>query len=67
MAVKSRIVRRRDGWWVVDLPALEGDTPEDAECGPYRTKAEARSDQRGMERFYANINRRSFFTSERVV
>ena len=38
------IVKRDDGWWVVDLP----DGVED--CGPYEIKRYAEEDRRGMLR-----------------
>lgn len=40
-----RIVKRPDGWWIVDTP------PDILETGPYSTKAEAEDDMRGVEQF----------------
>ncbi len=50
---------RTDGWWIVDMP--EGCDP----CGPYRTKADAADDKRGLERTEKYRHERKFWTSEK--
>jgi hypothetical protein len=41
---KGSLTRRASGWWVVDLPC--------GDMGPYKTRAEADEDRKGVERFY---------------
>ena len=48
-------VRHADGWWVVG-----GEEP----MGPYRTRAEADDDRRGVQRFLRNCHRRGFVTCD---
>lgn len=63
--IKLRVVKRRGGWWIAGLPVEPADDPDRAECGPYRTRAEADSDRRGLERFYAREAKgRLWMTSE---
>lgn len=53
-----KVVRRNDGWWIVDVPESE-------DCGPYDTQREAVEDLRGLERTERYGHRRSFWTCER--
>ncbi|KKM27170.1 hypothetical protein LCGC14_1577440 [marine sediment metagenome] len=49
--------RRENGeWWVIDPTGILDD------MGPYRTKADAESDRRGVERFNRFENRPGFVT-----
>jgi len=52
--------KKTDGWWITGMP--EPDCPE---CGPYDTKAEAESDQRGLKRYYKFGHIHSRWTSDR--
>ena len=55
----SRSEQRADGkWWVVGIEGVD-------EMGPFRTKADAESDRRGVERTMAHADDRSFFTVEK--
>jgi len=53
------IVRREKRWWIVDMPDGLLD------CGPYDSRAEAREERAGLERFIRWADSRGFFTSER--
>lgn len=53
------LTKRPDGWWITNTP------PGIEEMGPYRRRADAAVDRRGVVVFLANIDRRSFFTTER--
>lgn len=47
--------KRRDGWWITNVPIYEADGREHSDYGPYTTKDEASSILRGLERtFKAN-------------
>ena len=46
--------QRPDGWWIIGQPR------GDLECGPYTTKTEAKTDLRGVERFYKQSHDRAF-------
>ena len=50
--------RGKASWWITGLP--DGD----ADCGPYRTRAEAEEDRRGLARFYRFGHLRKFWTSD---
>ncbi len=38
-----KIRKRKDGWWIIEVPECE-------DCGPYDTKEEAEEDLKGLER-----------------
>ena len=40
------IVQCHDGWWICNVPGFEGN------CGPYKTRKEAKDDMRGMRKFF---------------
>ena len=52
-------IKRINGAW-----EIVGD-PDAGAMGPYKQKVDAEADERGVERFYRNENRESFFTGER--
>jgi len=52
-------IKRRDGAW-----EIVGD-PDAGAMGPYNHKTDAETDKRGVDRFYRNENRPSFFTGEK--
>jgi|WetSurMetagenome_2_1015567.scaffolds.fasta_scaffold103416_3 hypothetical protein len=54
-----RIVKKPDGWWVVEIH------PESGDCGPY-TKDEAEEHRRALQRTLDHLNDRKFWTSERL-
>lgn len=54
----SKSVKRADGWWITGLSECE-------DCGPYDTEADAEKDRLGLERTFANWDKRSFWTSEK--
>ena len=55
-----RVKRKKGGGWrVTGMPDGEPDME------PYETKRQAEEDKRGVERFFRNESRRSFFTCER--
>jgi hypothetical protein len=45
---KMEIEKRDDGWWIVD--------PNNEDCGPYDTKADATEDKQGLTRFYRHYD-----------
>jgi hypothetical protein len=47
-----RIIKRDDGWWIIDVPSSLAGGERFTSCGPYATKAAAADDQLGLERFY---------------
>jgi hypothetical protein len=48
-----RTAQHDDGtWWIHDVPAYVVNGEVCHECGPYRTRAEADDDRRGLQRFY---------------
>jgi len=55
------IARRSGRYWIVGLPGpplpADPDYPQitGTEIGPYRTKAEAEDDRRGVRRFYRDL------------
>lgn len=55
MAAALSVSHRADGWWI-----FGGDVP----MGPYRIKAEANEDRRGVQRFLRNCHRRGFITCD---
>jgi len=56
--MKLRTKKMGRFWWIV------GDE-EDGPYGPYDIKAEADSDRIGVQKTIANVDDRSYFTSER--
>jgi hypothetical protein len=52
---RMSIKKCEDGWWIVD--------PNNEDCGPYDTKAEATDDKQGLARFYRNYDNK---TSEEI-
>lgn len=50
-------VKREDGWWIIG--AWGGAT----ECGPYKTRAEAEEDRRGLERSFRHRDDPKFWTT----
>ncbi len=49
-------VRRGRQWWIESVPDCE-------DCGPYKTRKEADSDKRGMERFIKYEDKKGFVTA----
>jgi hypothetical protein len=47
-----KTVKQSDGWWIVDVPNYRVDEDVFTSCGPYRSKAEADDDRRGLSDFY---------------
>lgn len=47
-----RIIKREDGWWIIDVPSSADGGERFTDCGPYATKADAAEDQLGLERFF---------------
>lgn len=56
IAARLALLRRGNVWWVT------GGGDELEEMGPYRTRAEANEDRRGVQRYLRNCNRRNFVT-----
>ena len=50
-----KVEQRNGKWWVVDIP----DTI--SEAGPYKTRAEAEQDRRGMEAFFRHEDDEEWF------
>jgi hypothetical protein len=50
--------QRNNEWWITGIPDCE-------DCGPYKTKTDADSDKRGLERFYKYKDEPGFITCER--
>lgn len=46
-----QIVKQHDGWWIIGVPAYAVDGEIFREMGPYRTRAEAAEDNRGIAKF----------------
>lgn len=46
--MKLTVERRTDGWWIIHPD------PNEIDCGPYHTKAEAEEDRRGLEYYWNN-------------
>lgn len=59
--VRLKAERRSDGWWITGWPKGF----EDAECGPYESRADLAEDKTCLERTLENWDRRSFWTTER--
>jgi hypothetical protein len=54
-AAALTVERRADGWWIAGLEQAQG---------PYQTKAEAREERRGLQRYLRNCHRRGFITTD---
>lgn len=48
---KLSIEKREDGWWIID--------PNNEDCGPYGTRAEAQEEKPGLERFWKFYHERT--------
>lgn len=54
-----KTVQREDGmYWIEDVPDAGGNV------GPYKTKADAESDRRGLQRTIDHMEDHSFFSVE---
>ena len=53
--------QREDGWWIVEVPGADED------CGPYKRKADAVSDRRGMVQFFKHCDEGNFFNGEEKI
>ena len=49
--------KREDGWWITGVPDCEP-------CGPYKTRAEAMDDLRGLRRFFKYGHLRHYVTTD---
>jgi hypothetical protein len=48
-----RIIKRDNGWWIIDVPSSLAGPERFTSCGPYETKAAAADDKLGLERFFS--------------
>ena len=51
------VVKRTDGWWILDVP-------DSNDCGPYDTRSEAEDDRRGISRCFKYEDREGYITSD---
>jgi len=48
-----RVIKRDNGWWIIDVPSSASGGERFTSCGPYATRAAADDDKQGLERFFS--------------